>query len=80
MYTGWLNHEVRYGNIKCVSSACNVGTDVVTTRVLESIVKLPSPVNVTDKIRSDPLKGLDRPAVKTYAPADWTEFSGRTTW
>ena len=60
--------------------ACNAGTNVVTTRVFESIVKLPSPVNATDKISSDPLKGLDRPAVKMYAPADWTELSGRTTW
>ena len=62
--------------------ACNVGCDVVTTRVFESIVKLPSPVSATelDKICSDPLKGLDRPAVKMYAPAAWTELSGRTTW
>ena len=63
--------------------ACNDGTDVVTTRVFGSIWKLPSPVNATEavKIRSEPLlKGLDRPAVKMYVPADWTELSGRTTW
>ena len=76
---GWgLEYSMEISNVYL--PACNDATDVVTTRVFKSIWKLPSPVNATDQIRSEPLKGLDRPAVKMYVPANWTELSGKTTW